>query len=100
MGTVTYFGPDDKLTTKIVAAVIRSEGAEPILERWVGSNVMSNPKVRRKIREFFDHHFVKAVMATDRNIGCPHEEGPDFPVGQDCPFCTFWAGKQGRGALE
>ena len=98
MGTVAHYGPDDTVTTKIVAAVIRSEGAEPILERWVGTNVMSNPKVRRQIQEFFERNFVKAVMATDANIGCPHEEGPDFPVGHDCPFCPFWAGKQGSGA--
>ena len=29
------------------------------------------------------------------NMGCPHEEGEDFPDGEDCPFCPFWAGKQG-----
>ena len=28
-------------------------------------------------------------------MGCPHEEGKDFPVDEDCPFCHFWAGKQG-----
>ncbi|HEY2587148.1 MAG TPA: hypothetical protein VGI81_15480 [Tepidisphaeraceae bacterium] len=27
--------------------------------------------------------------------GCPHEEGIDFPLGQECPFCPFWHGKQG-----
>ena len=25
----------------------------------------------------------------------PHEEGLDFPNGEDCPFCPFWKGKQG-----
>ena len=28
-------------------------------------------------------------------MGCPHEEGEDFPLGEDCPFCPFWKGKQG-----
>jgi hypothetical protein len=37
-------------------------------------------------------------VATDRNMGCPHEEGKDFPVGGDCPFCPYWKGKQGSGA--
>jgi hypothetical protein len=32
-------------------------------------------------------------------MGCPHEEGEDFPVGEDCPFCPFWKGKQGSNAL-
>lgn len=33
-------------------------------------------------------------------MGCPHEEGEDFPVGENCPFCPFWKGKQGSGRRE
>jgi hypothetical protein len=32
IGTVAFYGPDDKVTTKIVAAFIRRAGAEPVLE--------------------------------------------------------------------
>ena len=98
IGTVALYGPDDKRTTKIVASVIKREGVEPVLERWVGSNVKDNPKVRREIPEFFDKHGVKSVVATDRNMGCPHEEGEEFPAGGDCPFCPWWKGKQGSGS--
>jgi len=28
----------------------------------------------------------------DRIIGCPHEEGIDYPLGRTCPRCPFWAG--------
>lgn len=98
IGTVAYYGPDDKTTTKIAAAVITREGAEPILERWVGRNVKDNPKARREIEAFFKRHHVKSVVTSDGNMGCPHEEGPDFPEGGDCPFCPFWKGKQGSGA--
>jgi hypothetical protein len=98
IGTVALYGPDDKTTTKIAASVIKNEGAEPILKRWVSSNVKDNPKVQREIREFFKKHNVKSVVATDGNMGCPHEEGKDFPVGGDCPFCPYWKGKQGSGA--
>ena len=28
---------------------------------------------------------------TDRLIGCPHEEGIDYPMGRTCPRCPFWA---------
>jgi len=31
---------------------------------------------------------------TNGVIGCPHEEGIDYPLGEDCPFCPFWKGKQ------
>jgi len=95
IGTVALYGPDDQTTTKIVAGVIKHEGAEPVLERWVGSNIKDSPKVRRQMQAFFERHQVKFVAATDRNMGCPHEEGLDFAEGEDCPFCPFWAGKQG-----
>src|SRR5207244_606066 len=95
IGTVALYGPDEKATTKIVAGIIAWEGAEAILERWVGTNIRNNPKVQRQMQQFFAEHFVKSVVATDGNIGCPHEEGEDFPTGEDCPFCPFWKGKQG-----
>jgi len=97
LGTIALYGPDDKRTTKIVAGAIKHEGAEPILERWMGTNIKDNPKIQRQIKTFFERHRVRSVVATDRNIGCPHEEGSDFEVGGDCPFCPFWKGKQGSG---
>lgn len=96
IGTVALYGPDDKITTKIVAGVVKREGDEAIVERWMGTNIKNNPKVQRQIKQFFDRYGVKSVVATDMNFGCPHEEGADFPAGEDCPFCAYWAGKQGR----
>jgi hypothetical protein len=95
IGTVALYGPDDKTTTKIVAGVIPDADGELIVERWVGTGVKDDPKVQRAIEEFFARHGVKSVAATDRNMGCPHEEGEDFPVGEECPFCPYWRGKQG-----
>jgi hypothetical protein len=97
IGTIALYGPNDVTTTKIVASVIVREGAQPILRRFVGTRIADNPKVRRQIAEFFEEHRVKSVAATESNLGCPHEEGEDFPVGEDCPFCPFWAGMQGSG---
>lgn len=98
IGTVALYGPDDKTTTKIVAGVFLEEDAGPIIERWVGTDVKESPKVQQEIEEFFALHGVKSIAATDQNMGCPHEEGEDFPVGEDCPFCPFWKGKQGSNA--
>jgi hypothetical protein len=98
MGTVAYYGPDDQRTTKIAAGVIKREGAQPIINRWVGANVKDNPKVQREIVEFFKKHGVRSAVVTSGNMGCPHEEGLDFPVGGDCPLCPYWKGKQGSGA--
>lgn len=98
IGTIAYYGPDDKITTKIVAGVIKEEGAEPIIKRWVATDVMTNRKARKEIDKFFKKHGVKKVGVSDGNMGCPHEEGKDFPHGGDCPFCPWWKGKQGIGA--
>ena len=94
IGTVALYGPNDKITTKIIAGMITSPTAEPIMMRWVATDVTTNPKVQREIKGFFEKHGVKSVAKSDGNMGCPHEEGEDFPVGEDCPFCPFWAGKQ------
>ncbi len=100
IGTVALYGPNDRITTKVVAGVIKRDGADPILERWMGTNIKDSPKVKRQMKEFFDKHGVKSVVATDTNMGCPHEEGQDFPLGGDCPFCPYWKGKQGSARKE
>ena len=100
VGTVAFYGPNDKLVTKLVAGVIMSDNAEPILKTWVGTKIKGNPKIERELKEFFDAHEVESVAVTDGNLGCPHEEGEDFPVGEDCPFCPFWQGKQGSNRIN
>jgi hypothetical protein len=95
IGTVAMYGPDDKRTTKLAAGVILRDGAEPIMKRWVATDVSTNPKVQQELKDFFLQHGVKQVAMSPGNMGCPHEEGEDFPQGQDCPFCPFWRGKQG-----
>jgi hypothetical protein len=100
IGTVAHYGPDDRTTTKIAACVILREESDPIIERWVGTNVVGDAKVVDEIKRFFAKHGVKSIVVTDGNMGCPHEEGLDFPRGRDCPFCPFWAGKQGTARRD
>jgi hypothetical protein len=100
IGTVALYGPDDKTTTKIAAGVILHDGAEAIIKRWVATDVTTNPKVQQEMKDFFLQHGVKQVAMTEGNMGCPHEEGADFPEGEDCPFCPFWRGKQGSGRRD
>ena len=100
IGTVALYGPDDKTTTKIAAGVITSPNAEPIIERWVATDVTTSPKVQREIKEFFDEAWGQVRRCSEGNMGCPHEEGEDFPDGEDCPFCPFWAGKQGSNRRD
>jgi len=80
--------------------VILHDGAKPIIKRWVVTGVTTNPKVQQEMKDFFHQHGVKSVAVSDGNMGCPHEEGLDFPRGEDCPFCPFWKGKQGSSRKE
>jgi hypothetical protein len=95
VGTIARYGPNNSQTTKVVASVILRPEGEPIMKKWFGARVADDPKVRRQINAFFDKHSVKSVVGPRNNLGCPHEEGIDFPLGEDCPQCPFWAGKQG-----
>ena len=35
----------------------------------------------------------RSTVVADRIIGCPHEEGTDYPEGASCPQCPYWAGR-------
>jgi hypothetical protein len=54
---------------------------------------------REEIQALLEHG-VKSVAVSAGNMGCPHEEEEDFPLGEDCPFCPFWAGKQGSNRRD
>jgi len=100
IATIAYYGPDDQTVTKIAVGIIESEDAEPIMERWIGPDVMTNPEVQAQIAGFIEAHGVQNVAMTDGVLGCPHEEGIDFPKGQECPHCPFWRGKQGIHVVD
>jgi hypothetical protein len=50
-------------------------------------------KINREIVRFIKNHKVRSVALTDGIIGCPHEEGKDYPTGEVCPECPFWANR-------
>ena len=100
LGTVARYGPDDKTATKFVAAVFAHEGSEPVLERWVSTAIDTNERIRQEVADFFKKHHVRKVIGVPEILGCPHEEEKDFPLGDDCPFCPFWAGKQGTARRD
>jgi hypothetical protein len=88
LATIAFYGPDATRATKIAVAIINVEGAEPsVLDRWfveIG-DVRINAKIGKAVVEFVRLHAVKSVVMTDGIIGCPHEEGSDYPTGQACP---------------
>jgi hypothetical protein len=94
VATVAFYGPDDTRASKVAVGIVASEdaGADP-LERWFAEDgdVRKDPAIGHKILEFTQQHGVKTVVVTDGIIGCPHEEGVDYPDGEVCPVCPFWA---------
>jgi hypothetical protein len=76
--------------------VITASIAQPIIRRWVATDVTTNPKIQRQVQEFFKEHRVKSVAISEGNMGCPHEEGEDFPRERTVPSAR--SGRGSRGA--
>jgi hypothetical protein len=91
--TVAFYGPDASRASKVAVGIILTEGAEAVvLQRWFSesSDARRDPKIGQEILAFIKSHGVLTVAMADRIIGCPHEEGIDYPDGQTCPSCPFW----------
>lgn len=91
--TIAYYGPDDSRASKVAVGVITHEGAEPIMQSWFDEtgDIRDNRAVRASILAFLAaHQATETVIETSRIIGCPHQEGIDYPDGESCPQCPFW----------
>ena len=94
--TVAFYGPDDKVATKVAVGIVDEEGGDvTTLERWLtdGVDIRHDPDVEAGVLEFITRNAVKTVIITDGIIGCPHEETIDYPEGTSCPKCPYWAGR-------
>ena len=76
-----------------VGILLAETGGPVALERWFAEegDIRKDHVVAEQIRQFVTAHGVKSVVTTDQIIGCPHEEGKDYPDGEVCPQCPFWA---------
>ena len=94
VATIAFYGPSNKQAGKVAVGIVPAEGAaaDP-LERWFSDDhdVRWDPIIGEHILAFIREHEAKTVVMADRIIGCPHEEGTDYPEGQPCPQCPFWA---------
>ena len=95
VGTLAFYGPDDRRASKVAVSVIRHEGAEPDLRRWFSEtgDVRTDPTILSEIAAHLRQNSVHSVGMVDGIIGCPHEEGIDYPMGQSCPDCPYWKGR-------
>ena len=96
VATIAFYGPSADRASKVAVAVIEREGLEPeILESWHSEDrdVRHDDEIVHEIIRFIRSHNVLSVAMVDRIIGCPHQEGIDYPDGEICPECPYWRGK-------
>ena len=98
LATIAFYGQDDKVASKVVVGIVLSEKDHndvAFMEKWFGTtqDVRSDRDITAQIVNFLERHEVHRVVMVDRIIGCPHEEGIDYPEGEKCPQCPFWANR-------
>src|SRR3954463_5962738 len=95
VATVAFYGPDNRMATKVTVALVLAAEQKPAdLRRWLSDDrdVRTDPQIATEILTFLDAAGVKTVALADRIIGCPHEEGIDYE-GPTCSQCPYWAGR-------
>ena len=94
VATIAYYGPDNLFASKVVVGIILTEKDEDVAEFKklfsTGIDVRKDVSIHQEILKFIQEKGVKRVTMVDRIIGCPHEEGIDFPEGKACPQCPYW----------
>ena len=96
VATIAFYGPSSERASKVAVGIVEREGMEPdILETWHSEDrdVRHDDEIGHEIVEFIRAHQVLSVTLVDRIIGCPHEEGIDYPEGEACPECPYWRGR-------
>lgn len=96
IGTVAFYGPDNRRASKVVVGIKETERGEIAdMRKWFGESgdLREDAVVGAEILAFLQSHRVRTVVVGDGILGCPHEEEIDYPLGEDCPRCPYWAGR-------
>jgi len=92
IATVAYYGPTDKEATKVVVGIVPTENASPEpMKTWLSDvDVRKDSTITEEVLDFIADNKASSVIMADKIIGCPHQEGIDYPDGEECQECTFW----------
>ncbi len=96
LATIAYYGPDDEFASKVAVGIILTRSGDvDFLKRWFSEtdDIRMDAEINHAIFEFIDMYQVHRIVMMERIIGCPHEEGVDYPFGEKCPQCPFWSNR-------
>lgn len=76
----------------MVGLSVQPDQPTDILGKWFSEaeDIRQSEAIGQAILAILDTHGVRSLAVTQGIIGCPHEEGVDYPVGELCPKCPFW----------
>ena len=97
LATLAYYGPDNTRASKAVIGIRPSTQRDDVtlLQKWWSdtTDIRTDPDLLQQMLTFLEEQQVQRVAMLDRIIGCPHEEGIDYPEGEPCPQCPYWANR-------
>ena len=96
VATIAYYGPDDRRATKVAVGIMREEDDPAEMSRWHvdTGDIRRTADVVEAVFRFIQAREARSVAMSEKILGCPHEEGIDYPEGEACPVCPFWAGRE------
>jgi len=92
VATVAFYGPDNTHASKVVCSIFEFEGAEPLpMKKWFTEfDAMKSEAILAQVLAFIEENGAITVAMSESILGCPHEEGIDYPEGESCPKCPYW----------
>jgi hypothetical protein len=94
LATVAYYGRDASRASKVAVGIVLGDSDDVAdLRKWSSetADLRYDHAATNEILAFMEAEAVKSVVLSPGIIGCPHEEGIDYPEGEVCPDCPYWA---------
>jgi hypothetical protein len=94
LATVAFYGPDASRASKVAVGILPAENADVTeLRTWSSetADLRYDHATTNEILAFIEEQGAKSAVMSPGIIGCPHEEGIDYPEGEVCPECPYWA---------
>jgi tetratricopeptide (TPR) repeat protein len=92
VATIILYGPNDRLATKVAVGIAHDQNESPKTVAWHASrgDIRQDGDAWEKIARYVRSHAVVSVVMPPEILGCPHQEGIDYPEGEVCQECPFW----------